>query len=163
MTKTYPIQCSAFFTGHRNYVDLKDGIDRLIEYAISKNIVHFYCGMALGADLTAAQLLCDRQLKWTAVIPFLGQTNRWKKAEKSIYDRLLPQAIERTTLYRDYCQQAYHARNEYMIERSKLCLAIYDGRNKGGTFNVVNKVQKQGKDIMIYDPSNGQFVKQLTA
>ncbi|MGL5032644.1 MAG: SLOG family protein [Microcystaceae cyanobacterium] len=161
--KQYEPRLSAFFTGHRDYKNLEEGIDSLINYAISRNIIHFYCGMALGADLTAAQLLCDRQLKWTAVIPFLGQTNRWKKAEKSLYEKLMPQAIERTTLYRDYCQQAYHARNEYMIEKSKLCLAIYDGRNKGGTFNVVNKVQKLGKDLVIYNPSNGQFIKQLTA
>ena len=152
---------SAFFTGHRDYSNLESGINRLINYAISNQVNHFYVGMALGTDLIAAKLLCNRGLNWTAVIPFPGQTGHWKEEDKKLYEQLLPFSIERVTLFREYHQHAYHVRNDYMISHSQLCLAVYDGRHHGGTASVIRKVQNLGKELMLYDPKTGGFTKQL--
>ena len=152
---------SAFFTGHRDYSNLESGINCLINYAISNHVNHFYVGMALGTDLIAAKLLCERSLEWTAVIPFPNQTERWKGRDAMLYEQLLPFSIERVTLFEKYHQQAYHVRNDYMIERSQLCLAVYDGRSHGGTASVIRKVQNLGKNLMLYDPKTGGFTKQL--
>lgn len=152
---------STFFTGHRNYTNLEAGINSLIDFAIFRNINHFYVGMALGTDLTAAKILSDRYLRWTAVIPFPEQTERWNQAEKMLYEQLLPHSLERVTLYPEYQHKAYHVRNQYMIERSELCLAVYDGRQSGGTASVVRKVENLGKDLIIYNPQSGHFTKSI--
>lgn len=151
---------SAFFTGHRNYRNLHHGIYRLIHLAQQQGINHFYCGMAIGTDLVAATLLSNLRLSWTAVIPFPEQTQRWQDSDKRLYEQVLPYSRERIVLYSTYCPESYHFRNHYMMERSDLCLAVYDGRLQGGTANVVNQ---WAKDVIIYNPKTGYFIKQITA
>ncbi|MEB3190452.1 MAG: SLOG family protein [Snowella sp.] len=153
---------SAFFTGHRNYSGLNDGINCLIDFAITQGVNHFYSGMALGTDLIAAKLLSDRHLKWTAVIPFWGQTARWSQTQQRQYEQLLPQATNKIVLYKDYCPQSYHERNDYMITKSAFCLAVYDGRPEGGTASVIKKVKQLRKNLIVFNPKKGTFTRQLT-
>lgn len=154
---------SAFFTGHRNVFGLKYEIKRLIEMAQSEGVNHFYCGMALGTDTMAAQLLIQLRLEWTAAIPFKTQYAQWAREDQIEYFRLLAHADNRIILYPEYKESSYHERNQYMIDNSQLCLAIYDGRTTGGTKSVVEKCTKLKKSMFIYNPKENKIIKRTKA
>ena len=40
-------------------------------------------------------------------------------------------------------------RNRYMVNRSQRVIAVYDGRNYGGTFHTMRYAQSLGRDIRI--------------
>jgi uncharacterized phage-like protein YoqJ len=67
----------AFFTGHRDITNIKDGINQLIDMALERGVTEFFNGMALGIDQLAAEVLIERQLHWTAVIPCQNQDRLW--------------------------------------------------------------------------------------
>ena len=52
---------SAFFTGHRNAINIENAINALIDIAINQGINHFYSGMALGTDMIASKVLINRK------------------------------------------------------------------------------------------------------
>ena len=150
---------SAFFTGHRNAINIENAINALIDIAIKQGINHFYSGMALGTDMIASKVLINRKLPWTAVIPFNGQESGWAKSSQVHYFELLSYAKEQIILYPEYKLSSYHERNQYMIDHSKVCLAVYDERRKGGTANVVKKVKKLEMNLAVYNPSRGVITK----
>jgi len=128
----------AFFTGHRNlpllYLDWKKGIENLIKIAYNEGVNHYYCGMALGSDQLFARTLIDFQLPFTAVIPCQNQDIKWTRKQKQNYRDLLRLSTRKITLYPEYSPGVFHARNTYMIKHSDICLAVYDGRKSGGTY-----------------------------
>jgi uncharacterized phage-like protein YoqJ len=78
----------AFFTGHRDIINIKDGINQLIDMALDRGVTEFFNGMALGIDQLAAEVLIERQLHWTAVIPCQNQDRLWSLQQKLKYQEL---------------------------------------------------------------------------
>ncbi|WP_374825305.1 SLOG family protein [Aerosakkonema sp. BLCC-F183] len=151
----------AFFTGHR-YIDefgFANHINQLISYARQLGTTEFYCGMALGTDQIAAKLLIKHQLKWTAVIPCADQDEKWSKQQRSHYHKLLDAASKQIVLYSKYSAGCMQARNLWMVKRSDLCLAVWDGRDNGGTAMTVNAAIDRNLPIIQFNPSNSKFSK----
>src|SRR4028119_1317853 len=71
---------TAMITGHRwiNSQGYKPYIEKLIMMAVNQGVKKFFCGMALGVDQLAAEVLIYKKLKWTAVIPCADQHLLWK-------------------------------------------------------------------------------------
>lgn len=147
---------AAFFTGHRDFNE-SIPINSLIAMACLQGVKHFYVGMALGTDLLAAQMLSNHQLNWTAVIPFEGHSKRWKNAQINAYQEIIQTAKSQVIIASKFSYGAYHQRNDYMMKHAQLCLAIYDGREKGGTATVIKKAIKRGILVIAFNPQNGQF------
>jgi len=150
----------AFFTGHRNNCEhLYSRINQMIDYALQLGVNEFYCGMALGADQVAAQLLVKRRLHWTAVIPCADQDAKWSKAARSHYKKLLESAPKQIVLYPEYSPGCMQARNLWMVKRSDLCLAIWDGRDSGGTAMTVQAAIDFNLPIIQLNPATKKFSK----
>jgi len=149
---------TAFFTGHR-YITMyyKAEINTLIDMALTQGISEFFCGMAIGTDLLAAECLVDRALSWTAVIPCADQTERWTIHQQQRYRRLLDQTNKQIVLYPKYENGVMQARNLYMIRHSELCLAMYDNSNTGGTALTVRMAQQHHKLIFQCNPQTNVF------
>lgn len=151
----------AFFTGHR-YVEgnlpmWHIGVDRLITAAYKRGARHFYSGMALGADQLAAEILQTRKCKWTAVIPCADQDELWPYKQKRRYRKLLKSAPEQVVLYDKYSNGVMQARNAWMVKRSQICLAIWDGRSDGGTAMTVNMARSRNLPILRLNPKTGEI------
>lgn len=151
----------AFFTGHR-YVDgdipnWHIGIKKLIDYSAKRGVKHFYSGMALGADQLAASLLIKYGFKWTAVVPCPDQDKLWFPKQQRHYKKLLKSATEQVVLYPEYSRGVMQARNAWMVKRSQICLAIWDGRDEGGTFMTVNMARSHNLPILRLNPKTGQI------
>jgi len=149
---------TAFFTGHR-YITVyyKAEINTLIDMALNQGVSHFLCGMAIGTDMLAAECLIDRALSWTAVIPCADQDERWQIHQQQRYRRLLDQANKQIVLYPKYKDGVMQARNLYMVKKSELCLAMYDGKLSGGTALTVRMVQQHQRLIFQCNPQTNVF------
>ncbi|MGA9382002.1 MAG: SLOG family protein [Phormidium sp.] len=151
----------AAFTGHRYIEDFTTqwykGMNNLIDLALEQKTTEFLVGMALGADQLFAKLLINRKLKWTAVIPCADQTELWKRSQQRQYNQLLAQATKKIVLYPKYSKGVMQARNLWMIKRSNLCLAVYDGRNDGGTKLTVDMAIAHNRTVVQFHPFTYQL------
>lgn len=156
------------FTGHRpeklpwgyderdpRCLALKARLDRAVEEAWEKGMRHFICGMAQGADFyfcEAALALRARRPGVTveAAIPCEEQASRWPEADRERYFRLVEQCDYETMVQRHYDRGCMLRRNRYMVDRSAMLIAVYDG-TLGGTMYTLQYAMKRKLEIVILD------------
>ena len=156
------------FTGHRpeklpwgyderdpRCLALKARLDRAVEEAWEKGMRHFICGMAQGADFyfcEAALALRARRPGVTveAAIPCEEQASRWPEADRERYFRLVEQCDYETMVQRHYDRGCMLLRNRYMVDRSAMLIAVYDG-TLGGTMYTLQYAMKRKLDLVILD------------
>jgi uncharacterized phage-like protein YoqJ len=148
----YTNTMKAFFTGHRDIVNITDAINQLIDIALERGVTEFLNGMALGTDQETAEVLIERQLNWTAVIPCKDQDRLWSLQQKLKYKELLKSASKQIVLYPKYTLGVMQARNQWMVNHSHVCLAVYDGRLTGGTALSVNMAIAHNLPIIQFNP-----------
>jgi uncharacterized phage-like protein YoqJ len=108
--------------------------------------------MALGTDQLAAEVLIERQLHWTAVIPCQNQDRLWTLQQKLKYKELLKSASNKIVLYPEYTPGVMQARNQWMVKHSHICLAVYDNRLTGGAALSVNIAIAHHLPIIQFNP-----------
>ena len=111
-------------------------------------------GMALGVDQWAAEIAIQRGIPFIAAVPFVGQEHMWRIECREHYHRLLAQAKETVIV----CPGVYEVwkmqkRNEYMVDRGDLGVAVWDG-SEGGTANCVKYALKKNKPIVQIFPGD---------
>lgn len=140
-------------TGHRpdklgGYsVEVEDALrafarDHLERIAPSKVI----SGMALGWDQALAQAALDLDLPLIAAVPFEGFGSKWPKGGQYRCTALLCRAAEIEIVSQTPGARAFQRRNEWMVDRAGMMLALWDG-SWGGTFNCVEYARKRGVQI----------------
>ncbi len=158
------------FTGHRpvklpwgeNENDprcaaLKQELGRVLEAVYGRGFRHFLCGMAQGSDLMFGKaVLSLRQrypdVKLEAAVPYPGQADEWDEAQRERYRNLLERCEIETVVQHGYTQVCMHRRNRYMVERSSLLIAVYDG-SPGGTGYTIVQAMRKGLELIQIDPS----------
>lgn len=103
-------------------------------------------GMALGWDQALAQAALDLGIPLTAAVPFNGFEGRWPFSSQKKMWRLLDLADEVHIVHPYPGSVALQIRNEWMVDRSHLMLALWDG-SWGGTFNCVRYAMKIGRPV----------------
>ena len=159
MTKLkYDKVVSVCFSGHRNVPfgkqkELKQRLKSEIAKAYADGFRCFYCGMAMGFDLLAAEAALSlqselRDLQVIAVVPFRGQSERWSIEAQAKYKTILGMVGDIVVLSERYYNGCLLRRNDYMVCRSSRLIAYYNGLNKGGTFYTVRKSSQSGLNIV---------------
>ncbi|MEG3842622.1 SLOG family protein [Microcoleus sp. herbarium14] len=145
-------------TGHRSIKNCLPEISKLVTMAVNLGVTNFLCGMALGVDQCAAELLIMRGLKWTAVIPCADQDKLWRPHQRSRYRKLLDKATDQVILYSEYSAGVMHARNLWMIKRSQICLAYLSSYAKpGGTRSTVQMALDRSLLVYRFDPEKREY------
>ena len=157
------------FTGHRpgklpwgedewddRCVALKDRLTREVERAYDQGMRHFLCGMAQGADLYFCEaVLAFRrvhpEVRIEAAIPCPGQASRWPAPQRERWTRLVAQCDLETLVQPDYTPSCMARRNRYMVERSSMIIAVYDGM-PGGTRQTLAYALREGLRLVQIDP-----------
>lgn len=149
---------SVAFSGHRSLPeertdDLRKKLRGKINLLYAMGIRNYYCGMALGFDMLAAEVILSLKnnlpnLKLIAVVPFKGQSARWGYREQTKYNAILAQCDETIILSQVYYNGCLLRRNDYMIAHSCGLIAFFDGKPKGGTFYTCRKAKASGMDII---------------
>lgn len=115
-------------------------------------------GMALGFDMILAKAATELRtaglpITLTLALPFVGQEVRWTDQTALRWYRQLREAADREVIVSEGGYSAYklELRNRWMIDRSQLVLACWNGAS-GGTANGVRYARQRGVPIEhIYD------------
>lgn len=147
------MDCTCCITGHRNVPEdqlnyVREEIEKGVLQAIKDGYTHFISGFAEGADLMFAGIVAERKkenrfLSLEAAIPY----QRRLKSKDQTFQALLAICDEVTVVCDEYTTECFFLRNRYLVDKSNRVLAVYDGRQKGGTFYTIQYAQKQHKEI----------------
>ena len=145
------------FTGHRpdkielGEKEIKPLLEKAIDKAISEGFVTFITGMAMGTDIWAAEIVLDRKKKnknlhLICALPHSGFENRRNFTEKIRFSKIIKKADLVKEINDHYFTGCYQVRNEWMVDRSNLGIAVFNGQ-KSGTKNTVDYAIKKGINI----------------
>jgi len=146
---------TAFITGHRCIIRAKSepGINLLTDLAIQRGFNCFLSGMAVGTDEAAARIWSKRGLLWKAIYPCPEHDSiRGHSGYREYKENLLSTAIEVKVLYPEYSNGVHQARDQYLVNNSQLCLAVWDWRKNGGTYLTISMARKAKLPIIIFNP-----------
>jgi uncharacterized phage-like protein YoqJ len=141
-------------TGHRPHklggYDLKvfERLVALAEQALLKyQPATVISGMALGWDQALAQAATNLGIPWLAAIPCRGQESKWHGDSKHYYHELLTHATWKVCLSVRYTSGCMQRRNEFMVNKADMILALWDG-SPGGTANCIKVAETAGKTVI---------------
>ena len=156
------------FTGHRpeklpwrdneddsRCVELKARLAQELEAAYEKGMRHFICGMARGADFYFCEAVLELRRRrpgvtLEAAIPCEEQAAQWKEKERDRYFSLIEQCDYETMVQLHFDKNCMLRRNRYMVDRSAMLIAAYDGM-LGGTMYTISYAMKNGLEVVILD------------
>lgn len=149
---------SITFTGHRiiplvRQEGVKVRLTAAVAFACKSGMTRFYCGVALGFDMMAAEVVLSLKdqfpdIRLIAVIPFSGQSDRWDSSEQERYRQILAKADKVVVLSGNYFRGCLLRRNDYMLSHSCGVIAYYDGKPQGGTSYTVRKAERMKIEVV---------------
>ena len=156
------------FTGHRpeklpwggdesdaRCLKLKEELACCIDGAYLAGCRHFICGMARGCDMLFAEAALalrgkHPEVTLEAAIPCDTQADGWRADERRRYEHLTAECDEVTFVAHAYSPGCMQRRNEYMVERSDVLIAVFNG-TAGGTMNTILCAQRKGLRVITID------------
>lgn len=128
-------------------------------------------GVAPGYDQALAEVALEEGMRVIAAVPFEGQEKTWRPDSQRMYSELL-ERIEaaggevHVVSEGGYSAAKMQARNEWMVDRADMVLALHRSGQPGGTRNCIEYAEKQSKEIVnIWDryAANAERQAQRTA
>ncbi len=139
------------FSGHREMVDLDYFLlDRVIKNLINEGCYKFFCGMAKGFDLAAAEsVLAQRKkgVQLVALVPCAEQSRYYSAVDKARYDRILRECDETITFSETYFKGCMQQRDRFLADNCDV-LVCYLRKKSGGTYYTVSYARKKGVKII---------------
>ncbi len=161
--KNYNPEITACFTGHRTYDGGRNAeLERAICHLYSMGYRYFLCGMAVGFDLEAAEMVISLRNRLPlaeviSVVPFQGMEERFPAEQRARYARVIAESSEVITLATHYSPGVYTQRNNYMVKNSSAVITYFTGE-KGGTAYTIHQAVKHLCYIQnIYNDPQLQF------
>lgn len=146
-------------TGHREIPAekiefVKEALRKEVAAAIADGYTRFLSGFAAGVDLMFAAAVVDakkkhkdKELILEAAIPYAG---RLKSRDKMF--RALMDACDGVKVISDrYVPSCYMNRNRYMVAQSQRVIAVYDGREKGGTLFTMRAAHVNEREVRVIE------------
>ncbi len=153
MTTEWNMSKNCAFSGHRHSVKELDLnlLDRVILNLIKNGARNFYCGMAVGFDLAAAESVLnykkDYNVKLFACIPCEGQSDGYSQINKRRYDDILRRCDGEIVLSDEYHRGCMLARDRFLVENCGV-LVSFLRKEKGGTYYTVNYARQKNIKII---------------
>ena len=137
------------FTGHRD-LDKSFSLEKLEKIVLNlaeKGVTNFFCGMAKGFDLFAAEAVLKtketyKNVKLVACIPFYGQEKNYTQEDKKRYVEILKKCDIKITLSQNFYKGCSLARDRYMADNADMIVA-YLKKETGGTAYTVAYFRKK--------------------
>lgn len=168
-----------FFTGHRpdklggwnennkTANAVKKWLWQSIKRAIKGGHDTFISGAALGVDTWAAEAvhaLKDEfpHIQLVLALPFANQASVWRKESLVRWERLVDIADKVITVSdnppegspRWAYAQVLHKRNQYMVDHAHSGIAVWNGDEKGGTYDCLGRAKKKERPVLRLDPTS---------
>jgi len=142
------------FTGHRVLTGYDFDyalLDRVILNLLKEGASEFYCGMALGFDMAAAESLLqyrkDFDFKLVACLPYSGQNEAFSEKNKERHQSILERCDEVISISDYYYNGCMFARDRYLVDNCDV-LVSFLRKKSGGTFYTVNYAKQKGINII---------------
>lgn len=158
MTTSYDKARSCAFTGHRDMDGKKIATVRTrlreeIEQCVADGVTNFVCGMALGFDMMAAEVVLELRednpdITLVAAIPFRGQEDRWRSTEVNRYNTILDEADEVIYVTPHFERGCEMKRNRFMLDNACRVIAYFNGEPHGGTFFTYHTAMERGYKVV---------------
>ncbi|MDL2248743.1 DUF1273 domain-containing protein [Tyzzerella sp. OttesenSCG-928-J15] len=142
-------------TGHRDFpvekrLHIQDELEKALRLAIADGYTHFISGFARGIDLTFARLVAEYKqdiggITLEAAIPYRNRLN----SRDGYFEKYIKHCDKIHICTEAYHPSCFHKRNDYMLEKSSRLIAVYDGRQGGGTFSMIKKAEKLKRDVFL--------------
>ena len=140
------------FTGHRpeklslSENEVKPLLEKAIDNAIADGYVTFITGMAKGTDIWAAEIVLEKKkqneaLHLICAVPHPDFEKRRGFFEERRYNHYI------TTISDHYYKACYQKRNEWMVDRSSLVIAVWNGQ-PSGTKNTIDYANRKGTNVV---------------
>ena len=112
-------------------------------------------GMALGVDQLWAIAGIRLKHKVLAAVPFAGQELAWPQTSQTLYRTILRNDFVTAEIISKgkYSARKMQVRNEWMVDKSDLVFAVWDGSN-GGTKNCIDYAKSINKEVFVLDPND---------
>ena len=165
---------TACFTGHRQingeyyshdnptkeWLALRNQLQATItSFVKERNVDHFISGMAIGVDSVAVESVAlvrafgGSTVNIVAAIPFPSQASAWPAAAQARWLELRGLCSVNVVVSADpYSPQKMQICNMWMVEHSDYVIAVWDGVQKGGTWNCIQYAQLMGKPVFHIHP-----------
>jgi len=120
------------------------------EYYTKEKVSKVIVGMALGWDQAAALAAIDNGIPVSAYIPFKGQERRWPKSSQEFYNNLLSKCSEVKIISTGgYSPEKMLIRNRAIVDDCNELIALYNGKESGGTFQCLNYAKSLRTKIIL--------------
>lgn len=141
------------FTGHRKNLaglDL-ELLDRVVLNLMKGGAENFYCGMAQGFDLAAAECVIKYKdqygAKLIACIPCAGQADNFTEKSRRRYEKILERCDTQIILSPAYFNGCMYQRDRFLVDNCDVLVSYLRSR-RGGTFYTVNYAKKKNVNII---------------
>ena len=147
--KGFPFERNHMNDSYEKYLSV---LNEAVEDLIDNGCVYYISGMAYGADLDFADMVLDykamdKEILLEAALPYsvdLAKLFLDNDNEKS--------SILRDCDYIKFVSPNYHRgcmqkRNRYMVDKSDIVLAIWNGKCEGGTWDTIKYARSKEKTI----------------
>ena len=141
------------FTGHRILDSRLDVnlLDRVILNLIKSGTRNFYCGMATGFDMLAAEIVLrykeSYNLNLCACIPCEAQSKYYSVKDKRRYEKILCASDEKIVFSSEYVEGCMQERDRFLVDNCDV-IVCYLRKKYGGTYYTVNYAKTQDKKII---------------
>lgn len=142
-------------TGHRDLPQkeinrVKAALKREVDAAVADGFTRFMSGFGEGVDQYFAEIVLEKkktnpELEIVAVIPYQKRLD--SLMEKGRTYEMLEACAEVIVVQEEYHPSVYSRRSRYMAERSDRVIAVYDGREKGGTVRTIRFAHQMKKEL----------------
>jgi hypothetical protein len=154
----------AGITGHQNLGEAETvaWVEAALKKAIAKhNVQHGFTSLAIGADQLFAQILHDKHVPYTAVLPCREIEKTFHTpAHLENYRRLLKNAAAVETLeFIEPEEKAFFEAGKRVVELSELVIAVWNGqpaKGLGGTADAVKYALDRKKPVVHINPITRQ-------
>lgn len=147
------------FTGHRpeklhqSEAIIAAALEEKIRHAIKVGYRCFITGMACGTDIWAAESVIrakneKQDIVLVCAIPYRGFERRWSFDWQKRFNAIVAIADQVEYICTHHSRACYQIRNVWMVDRSSLVIAVYNGQ-AGGTRNTLQYAHRCGIDCSI--------------
>ncbi len=151
--KSFPFEYGVDEEKHKAYLK---ALEEKIKFAITEyGVANFISGMAIGVDMDFAEIVLKLRNEYPitleCAIPCPNQTLKWGNADKLRYKRILNRADKISIVSQYYTPECMLKRNRFMVDKSELVIAVFNGIEKGGTWYTINYAKRKNKNMELIE------------
>ena len=149
---------------HPDAVRLRANLRTEYERLIKRGFRQFLTGGALGCDMMAAEIVLELKQHYGSnsgimhvlCMPCFDYYAGWSSENKERLQKIRENSLSFYVSERPYFNGCMQKRNRYMVDTSRVLLAVYDGQS-GGTHSTMEYAKSKNRKVIVVSPS--QFIR----